>query len=223
MAGIARRFLQDDPAELARFAAMSIRTEWILVGDGREGCSGQGLDALWALTVVDERMLDRLLTTLPDPLHEDRASQHPSYYLQLYNAVFGVLRGDRETARHSVEPFQARKLPAHEAALVTCLGVLEASAETVAQGLAALGRAVRRIRAVAPHHKLLDMTLHGAYELCRRVDPALNRLWDRAQGLPWDAALYEWRRAGRGPLEGVDFTALPARCRVLLTELPEPD
>ena len=61
------------------------------------------------------------------------------------------------------------------------------------------------------------------YELCRRVDPELTRLWDVGSGLPWDAEFHDWRQTAGDPLAGVDLSDLPERTRLLLTELPEPD
>ena len=214
-AGIARRFLLDDPAEIARFTAVGIRTEWMLTG---------AWAVLDALAIGDELLLDRLLTTTPFSRSGEEVYPFPLYYPWLDNALLGILRGDVACTRDHVTQLRSGRLPGVDAAVVTCLeGILAGSEVMVAEGLKARASAMRKVRKIAPHFKLLDVGVHGLFELCRRLRPALVAQWDTAAGLPWDAAFHTWRRGGHDPLRGVDWSGVPEGYRSRLLELPIAD
>ncbi|HUG91625.1 MAG TPA: hypothetical protein VML55_12365 [Planctomycetaceae bacterium] len=231
--GIARRFIHNSPAELSEFGAMAARKEWVLEGHANTR-PGRARDfeilwssALWALAVGDYRVIERMLETLPYPLPRNTDKRYlstfPTYYPLFSDAVFGVLRRETSTVEEAVHALSKRKLRADESGLVLCLrGIVERSPALVAEGLAAQTKSTRRARSCDPHYKLLGLGLHGAFELCRSVDPRLIVEWDTTHLLPWDAELHDWRRQGGDPLRDADLSMIPADLEERLTELPTP-
>ena len=216
--GIARRIIHDDPTEIVRFGCLGLRKRW------RDYLSFKSSEArcLWhscigAFAINDFAAIDRIVAEAPAAAPETDSSPFPVYYDAMYNLFFGILRGDHELAACAVHSMPKTNMPTYELAVADCLvAIFAQSPPAFSKAMTAICTSVRKIRAIDPHYKLIDLTTHGVWELAFRVSPAAVELWDVQHPLPWDAELHTWLRKGLPATDVIDDAQLSEAARDLL-------
>jgi hypothetical protein len=216
--GVVRRITNSDPAELARYGAITSRIEWVRNGQGR------GPQAFWrlplamltALAVRDDLALQRLVETCPKS-----GSEHGHlFYLTLVRAA---VHGDWEYVRKQALEIESRtELREQYLANALCIvAIADATAELVAARLQAAVVAHRRW---SGHRVLKHVALeaHGLYELARRKSADLVATFDVNHPAPWDAEYHAWLQANTRTLPDIDWEKFPTEIRTGLRDLPRP-
>lgn len=116
----------------------------------------------------------------------------------LYNGMLAILTEDESLQRTLVGPIAKQKAPdAYKAVLNVVGGILTDDPSAVAAGLNQVLATFRRMH-LHDEEKLISFIAHGLAELALEKNDKLLDEFDVTQGLPWDAAFFEWLR-GQSP------------------------
>ena len=218
--GIARRALDDDPTEIVRFACLGTRDRWrayLLNPDGESASLWH--TCLWAMAINDTVAVERILRDAPRTASES-PSAFVGFYRIFYNLFFGIVRSEELLARDAAELLSKQRLSTNNAAIADCLiAIFQQSSSRFSAALEDVCTSIRRIRAMDPHYKLVDVIAHGLWELAHSRSPELVESWDAERALPWDAELHAWRRKGIPAIDTIDFSLLSEAGRQAL-EMP---
>lgn len=189
--GLARRIAFNLLSDLRTALSMEARIDWL---EHRRYRSKGGSDSdagpiLRALAARDVAIARRFLDLSDGPLRGRRG-----YGILLYNAMLAIFRRDEALQRDLVGPIAKQKAPeAYKAILNVLGGILTEDASVVAAGLTQVLATFRRMPA-HDHDKIISFLAHGLAELALEKNGKLLDEFDVAQGMPWDAAFFEWLR-----------------------------
>jgi hypothetical protein len=199
-AAIARRFILDDPAELARGLAVANRIH--KTGHGQWFSAFKEL--LEVCAVRDVAIAESLVegaragyTAIPTDWHLCDI------------AVIAILQKDFETLRLVTPEMPKHKVAPWLQGIYTCLtGVAEQQASEVVRGLELLLTGLHRMRQKDELDDAINMLAQGLHRLCEWVSPDLVAEFDVAQPFPWDADFHAWCQDHPDPLAGVDLSGV---------------
>lgn len=219
--GLARRFALNDPAELQAFTSMHVRFRLALDGDPDQGGPDEHYTDVWevlrALAVRDIRLAKRFAERGRYPLLPS------SPWHTIYNAVFALLRGDRDTFESLEKRLAPKSVTKGERAMFECLqGILHEQSSQIEASIATILALYPRTD-VSGIQKTICLQAHGFYTLCDLVNPDLVAEVDIERQLPWDAELCSLAFGKPEPFElDVDLTFVSQAFHDVIVGLEKP-
>jgi ribosomal protein L7/L12 len=199
---VARRFVLEDPADLARGLSVLNRLQWLFWR-----CDAYATfdfeKHLECFAVRDVLIAQRLADGPEWPEDE------PSDFDVCTDAVVAVVRQDFDRLRSVAAGMARRKGWPWMQGFYTCLtGVAEDNPAMVSEGLSLNLDGLRRMRQKTELQEAINLDAQGLYRLCEWVSPALVEGFDASQPFPWDADFHAWCQEHPDPLEGVDLSGI---------------
>ncbi|HUY88839.1 MAG TPA: hypothetical protein VMV10_08910 [Pirellulales bacterium] len=189
--GLARRIAFNVLSDLRTALSMDARIKWLEHRRYRskDGSYPDAWTILRALAARDVAIARRFLDLADGPLRGGARET-----VLLYNAILGILTQDEALQRDLVGKIAKQKAPeAYKAILNVVGGILTEDSSAVAAGLTHVLATFRRIP-LYDEEKIISFVAHGLAELALEKNGKLLDKFDVAQGMPWDAALFEWLR-----------------------------
>ncbi|HEV7222257.1 MAG TPA: hypothetical protein VGN42_06105 [Pirellulales bacterium] len=191
--GVARRIAFNMLSDLR--AALSLPARMSLRGALRAGGGGGYTDAwnlLATLAAKDIAVVRRFFEVNNTPL---KGPGNRSAIL-IYNALLAIVTQNEAQQRALLAPLAEQRKPiAVTQPVHTVLGgIISNNSSAVAAGLAQVMKNFRRFTYLFDEGKIICFEAHGLAELALEMNSSLLDTFDVAQGLPWDAAYFEWLR-----------------------------
>lgn len=193
--GVARRIAFNNLSDLR--TALSLPFRMGSLSRLRFGYPGGGdyTDAwplLHALAAKDIAVVRRFFEVNDTPL---KGSGNRSAML-IHNAMLAIVTRNEALQRNLLKPLAEQRKPvAITQPIHTVLGgIIANDSSEVAAGLAQLMKNFRRFTYLFDEGKIICFEAHGLAELALEINSSLLDKFDVAQGLPWDAAFFEWLR-----------------------------
>lgn len=219
--GIAKRIVDDDPAELARSASLYARLElWWGTRDECDSFLNFAHDMLRALSAGDTFVIQRFAAVAPQ-----FATSGPWDARVIHNGVIAAINRNDELLAAAVDEFDRWKKPKR---YISCIftainGLLRKDAALVDEGIRTLLKNSRKLHQDDEILKVISLEAHGLYELCKWYNAELVDQFDCTQGLPWDKQLCDWVAESTDDLPFYDVSSLSPDLQGWLTELPFQD
>ncbi len=189
--GLARRIAFNMLSDLRAALSLDARMSWLEHRRYRRkgGSYPDAWTILRALAAKDVAIARCFLDLVDGPLRGGNRAVD-----LLYNAMLAILTEDDALQRDLVGKIAKQKAPeAYKAMLNVVGGILSEEPSVVAAGL---GQVMKTFRRAFFHdeEKIICFVAHGLAELALEKNGKLLDAFDVAQGMPWDAAFFEWLR-----------------------------
>lgn len=189
--GVARRIAFNQLSDLR--TALSLPARMSLHGALRAGGGNTGAWKLLAtLAAKDIAVVRRSFEVNNTPV---KGPGNRSEIL-IYNALLAIVTQNEAQQRALLAPLAEQRKPiAVTQPIHTVLGgIISNNSSAVAAGLAQVMKNFRRFTYLFDEGKIICFEAHGLAELALEMNGSLLDAFDFAQGLPWDAAYFEWLR-----------------------------
>ena len=191
--GVARRIAFNHVSDLR--TALSLPARMRLLGTLRSGGGGGYTDAwnlLATLAAKDIAVVRRFFEVNNTPL---KGPGNRSAIL-IYNALLAIVTRNEAQQRQLLGQLteQRKPIPVFQPIHTVLGGIISSDSSAVAAGLAQVMKNFRRFTYLFDEGKIICFEAHGLAELALEINSSLLDKFDVAQGLPWDAAFFEWLR-----------------------------
>lgn len=197
--GVARRIAFNSLNDLRTALSLTARIGWL--GALRPGYRG-GVDypvawvVLRTLAAKDIAVVQRFVEVNNTPLKGP--GNGPA--ILIYNAVLAILTRNQALQRQLAGPLMEQRKPiaVTQPILTALAGLIAGDSSLVAAGLVQTMKQFRRFTYLFDEGKIICFEAHGLAELALEINSSLLDTFDVGQGLPWDAAFFDWLR-GQSP------------------------
>jgi len=190
--GVARRIACNTLSDLRTALSLEARADWFqrgYFGSGNDSCYPEAWTILRALAARDLAVVRRFFEVNDQPV---KRGHRPT--VLLYNGLLALVTDNKKLQCDLVGPLGKLKGAAACKSILNVLaGIINADAPAVVAGLAQVMASFRRFD-VLEEDKIICFQAHGLVELALEKNPELLGEFDCEQGLPWDAAFFEWLR-----------------------------
>lgn len=190
--GVARRIAFNTLSDLRTALSVEARLDWFqrgYFGSGNDSCYPEAWPILRALAARDLAVVRRFFEVNDQPV---KRGHRPT--VLLYNGLLALVTDNKQLQSDFVGA--AGKLKGADASksmLNVLAGIINGDAPAVVAGLAQVMASFRRLD-IFDEDKIICFLAHGLAELALEKNSDLLGKFDCEQGLPWDAAFFEWLR-----------------------------
>ena len=217
--GIARRIINENPAELEKSLSLSARLKWINRGNRP---SEIWVD-IWhilncALASGDTAVAIRNLETSVKQIRNGHKAT-----VAIYKTVRAIMTESPSVQKKMVNNNDRLNLPECYRAVTCALrGIVDRDAEYLAQSLDYVLSTFRRFE-LQQHEQITCLIGHGIAELANWVSTELMSSFDTEQKIPWDAAYYRYLRRSNRSNNYLNVEKHSELLNTWINELPEPE
>jgi hypothetical protein len=218
--GVARRIVNDDPAELECALRLGTRIEWV------ESClprlsSDQKYPNIWTvfhgLAASDIEVARAFFGASPGRL---TGGHYPT--VLVYNTIQAIVTENRAEQVELSSEIQFPTVPEYyRAVLRTLYGIITQDSALIATELEHVLSVFRRFDFIE-HEKIVSIIAHGLAELAYWIAPPLLAKFDVERTFPWDSGYYNWLRRKNRSCEYLDVSKHSALLHRWLHDLHEP-